>query len=418
MLALGAPPQLAIDNNAASRSSTGKRRIPLDRYCRQFLHRRTETCEYGAKCKFLHVDYCRSFAFRGQCDEANCIYLHVDICSDFTGRNGICVHKPCKYLHVRNPYRVCSSLATFASIARNLQVVTSSVDLPSFREVDPTEFRQLAIEDQALQGEDEDIAAPLPAFNQFTAGAAAELGYADFVESGVDDDTDGENSEWQTDDDKPVINLLKPRKSRAPSEDPVSDDERPLLQVYPTKKPRRNAQPAVVPKGDYVPKKSKASSSKDGEKSTTCGRISLRNSSKLDADVGHRWVVTCSVCNQIVMRVNNHRIISGGEFKYRALRGFWTKCERTQKLFGRGDPSAPNEARSCQRRLPSDYNVKDFRHRRKEKHTLTGKLLKVQFSQHTVAECRGDASLQRTFKLDREFHGVEKPADPDNDEDN
>jgi len=106
------------------------------------------------------------------------------------------------------------------------------------------------------------------------------------------------------------------------------------------------------------------------------------------------------------MRVFNHRIVSDGQFKYRALRGHWLTDTRSGKLFGRGAPPVDGAAVagtrysgkigvSCQKRLPGNWDVSRARDRMRERRILKGKLLKVQFKHHVDSECAPDVPEMR-----------------------
>ena len=165
---------------------------------------------------------------------------------------------------------------------------------------------------------------------------------------------------------------------------------------------------------DYIPRPHAASAGK----ADRADRIPLRNPDELDSDVGHRWLVECSYCRQTVLKIFNHRMVSKGVFFYRALRGFWLLNPRTGLLFGRG--GGKNERKSCQQRLPGDYDVKAARHRRKEKRILQGRLLKMQVRNHTPDECTGQASPMNAFtpayKLIREFDPLGRVTKDENDD--
>lgn len=80
-------------------------------------------------------------------------------------------------------------------------------------------------------------------------------------------------------------------------------------------------------------------------------------------------------------QVFNHRIVSCGKFRYRALRGYWLpklpKSEKGNKdnheLFGRGGRGDRSKGKSCQVRLPSPgrWDVRRAKDRKKERRSGT-----------------------------------------------
>eukprot|EP00913_Durusdinium_trenchii_P030934 g28972.t1 len=240
---------------------------------------------------------------------------------------------------------------------------------------------------------------PAPASPESSEDEGAE----DYGDSGIEEDTDGDHEEDQStssEDDEPEA----ARPNRA--------NRRKVAQ--------RNAKPSVVPgrrrKGDAAPKV-----------------VKLATPAKVDCKVHHKWLVTCRRCKQLIMKVDNHRICHKDEtgksiFWYRALRGRWQPTEEGG-LYGGGGRGGPNRSKKqgigCQHRLPSDWDVKLSRHRRKERRILKGKLLKKHWKFHNVEECDGNAPEMRfasQVRLERiiTFRGeeVNKDDEADEDEDN
>lgn len=73
-----------------------RRRIDLNKYCRQFLH--FSRCRYETKCKYIHIAFCRWYV-TGGCTKMDCPLLHVDICENWRQGEKCKFLPSCKYLH-------------------------------------------------------------------------------------------------------------------------------------------------------------------------------------------------------------------------------------------------------------------------------------------------------------------------------
>ena len=73
-----------------------RRRIDLNRYCRQFLH--FSRCRYQTKCKYIHIAFCRWYV-TGGCSKTDCPLLHVDVCENWRQGEKCKFLPSCKYLH-------------------------------------------------------------------------------------------------------------------------------------------------------------------------------------------------------------------------------------------------------------------------------------------------------------------------------
>ncbi|CAK9048100.1 unnamed protein product [Durusdinium trenchii] len=438
-----------------------KRGMNLKLYCRQYAH--FNECKRGKKCNFTHRSYCRKFLMPGGCtDRVHCDFKHWSICEDYQKRHSgkDCPRLPlCPFLHVIVPLERSAQWplpgagspglpgmpALPSANLPGLQPVQPSLFLPSVAPVPaqvPAPVRLVpapaapaspessedegAEVDAAEQGEDlpeakeEDFVIVPKAVGQFTAGAARRYGYKDYGDSGIEEDTDGDHEEDQStssEDDEPEA----ARPNRA--------NRRKVAQ--------RNAKPSVVPVDDglYVPRRAPVMRHKGRRRKGDAAPkvVKLATPAKVDCKVHHKWLVTCRRCKQLIMKVDNHRICHKDEtgksiFWYRALRGRWQPTEEGG-LYGGGGRGGPNRSKKqgigCQHRLPSDWDVKLSRHRRKERRILKGKLLKKHWKFHNVEECDGNAPEMRfasQVRLERiiTFRGeeVNKDDEADEDEDN
>ena len=90
-----------------------RRRIDLNKYCRQFLH--FSRCRYETKCKYIHIAFCRWYV-TGGCTKMDCPLLHVDICENWRRGGEKCKFLPsCKYLHAGPQRHRDSTLPAFPS---------------------------------------------------------------------------------------------------------------------------------------------------------------------------------------------------------------------------------------------------------------------------------------------------------------
>lgn len=370
-----------------------RRPIALDRYCRQYLHRRGDDgCKFGSRCKFLHLDFCRAYAF-GECGNSECEFLHVDVCPLWKDPSVHCSYRPCKYLHVTQS---SMTLRGGGHVVPNQAVSWGSGQSASQVVGAHTRWKS-----GVLVPYEEEVCVPLEAeTSQLTLGMVEQRGYLDFGDSEVDNDTGSCHSDDQ---------------SSGSEEPPI----RPALK-RPAAAARRPPRSCTEDAGKYKPPAPVLRRPASGYSSRQSARTE-----DFDTDVVHRWRVTCKRCKQEIMKVYNHRIVSEGRFLHRALRGFWLQDQRPGarfgKMFGRGSPGEDGTFRahgkSCQLRLPCNWDVSRPADRRREKRILKGKLLKVQFKHHVDLECAcaPDMDFAEKCRVEREVDWKAIRTDDGND---
>lgn len=333
----------------------------------------------------------------------DCPLLHVDICENWRRGGEKCKFLPsCKYLHAGPQRHRDSTLPAFPSRPNS----DLCLGRPVFHGAQPL-VAPLAIADADDEDGVEEISSAPALESQLTAGFAQEFGYQDWGDSGVDCDTsESHASDQSSGEDEPLPRPAASRKRLAKISKP---------DVVSSGAERKYVPPAPVLK--------RPASERSG--------IQSAPSSDLDYPVRYSWLVTCQRCGNEIMKVFNHRIVSCGKFRYRALRGYWLpklpKSENkgnkdNHELFGRGGRGDRSKGKSCQVRLPSPgrWDVRRAKDRKKERRILKGKLAKVQFKHHDESECnpeKEDMKFEAKVRLRRLVHLRGEDCGPDADAD-